>query len=127
MYSYRLTVSTYKYGFATNKFHNFILIQPLPLATGIGPEMMVFEDGEFVRTGSSDFNKYLLRPETVESYFYHWRLTHDQKYREWGWQAALVFCFNFSLSISSFNVSRLSVYRKYRTYSLKNFGGQFLV
>ncbi len=27
---------------------------------------------------------YLLRPETVESYFVLWRLTHDQKYRDWG-------------------------------------------
>lgn len=29
---------------------------------------------------------YLLRPETVESYFIMWRLTHDQKYRDWGWE-----------------------------------------
>merc|ERR1712013_77613 len=29
---------------------------------------------------------YLLRPETVESYFVLWRLTKDLKYREWGWQ-----------------------------------------
>ena len=28
---------------------------------------------------------YLLRPETVESIFYMWRYTHDEKYREWGW------------------------------------------
>uniref|UniRef100_A0A2D4HPA9 alpha-1,2-Mannosidase n=4 Tax=Colubroidea TaxID=34989 RepID=A0A2D4HPA9_MICLE len=30
---------------------------------------------------------YILRPEVVESYFYLWRLTHDPKYREWGWEA----------------------------------------
>lgn len=29
---------------------------------------------------------YLLRPETVESIFYMWRITHDQKYRDWGWE-----------------------------------------
>ena len=29
---------------------------------------------------------YILRPETVESYFLLWRLTKDPKYREWGWQ-----------------------------------------
>ena len=29
----------------------------------------------------------MLRPETVESYFIMWRITHDQKYRDWGWQA----------------------------------------
>ena len=27
----------------------------------------------------------ILRPETVESYFYLWRITKDQKYRDWGW------------------------------------------
>ncbi|KUI62267.1 Mannosyl-oligosaccharide 1,2-alpha-mannosidase [Cytospora mali] len=27
----------------------------------------------------------LQRPETVESLFYMWRITGDQKYREWGW------------------------------------------
>ena len=30
---------------------------------------------------------YILRPETFESYFIMWRLTHDQKYRDWGWDA----------------------------------------
>ncbi|XP_011410113.1 PREDICTED: mannosyl-oligosaccharide 1,2-alpha-mannosidase IA-like [Amphimedon queenslandica] len=30
--------------------------------------------------------KYILRPETVESYFYLWRLTRDPMYREWGWE-----------------------------------------
>ncbi|KAJ3085971.1 mannosyl-oligosaccharide alpha-1,2-mannosidase, partial [Quaeritorhiza haematococci] len=28
----------------------------------------------------------LLRPETVESLFYMWRITGDEKYREWGWK-----------------------------------------
>ena len=28
----------------------------------------------------------MLRPETVESYFIMWRVTHHQKYRNWGWQ-----------------------------------------
>lgn len=30
---------------------------------------------------------YILRPETIESYFILWRLTHDQKYRDWAWDA----------------------------------------
>jgi mannosyl-oligosaccharide alpha-1,2-mannosidase len=33
-------------------------------------------------------NKYILRPEVVETYFYLWRLTHDQKYRDWAWEVA---------------------------------------
>jgi len=28
----------------------------------------------------------LQRPETVETLFYMWRITGDQKYREWGWE-----------------------------------------
>ena len=28
----------------------------------------------------------LQRPETVESLFYMWRITGDEKYREWGWR-----------------------------------------
>ena len=31
-------------------------------------------------------SKNVLRPETVESLFYMWRVTGDVKYREWGWQ-----------------------------------------
>ena len=33
---------------------------------------------------------YLLRPETVESIFVMWRLTHDQMYRDWGWKVVQV-------------------------------------
>ena len=28
----------------------------------------------------------LQRPETVESFFYMWRITGEEKYREWGWE-----------------------------------------
>jgi mannosyl-oligosaccharide alpha-1,2-mannosidase len=28
----------------------------------------------------------LLRPETIESFFYLYRYTKDKKYQEWGWQ-----------------------------------------
>jgi mannosyl-oligosaccharide alpha-1,2-mannosidase len=34
--------------------------------------------------------KYILRPETIESYFYMWRLTKEQHYRDWAWEAAMV-------------------------------------
>jgi len=33
-------------------------------------------------------NYYILRPEVVESYFYLWRITKEQKYRDWAWEAA---------------------------------------
>ncbi|KAF3119824.1 hypothetical protein TWF569_003573 [Orbilia oligospora] len=30
---------------------------------------------------------YNLRPEVVESYFYGWRITGEEKYRQWAWEA----------------------------------------
>lgn len=48
-----------------------------------------------VSTGQDDFSDYIIksadthnlqRPETVESLFYMWRITGDEKYREWGWR-----------------------------------------
>ena len=60
------------------------------LATKLGPERFrVNEKGLFSSRGNND-KLYLLRPETVESYFYLWRLTKDQKYREWGWDVVQV-------------------------------------
>lgn len=63
-------------------------------ATHIGPESFSFpstsNDAEAL-TGSN--RVYLMRPETVESYFVLWRATHDNKYREWAWDAIQV-CIN---------------------------------
>jgi len=50
-------------------------------ATKLGPEVIRFDNLYLARDRS-----YLLRPETVESYFILWRLTKDPKYREWGWE-----------------------------------------
>ncbi|XP_039596706.1 mannosyl-oligosaccharide 1,2-alpha-mannosidase IA [Polypterus senegalus] len=55
--------------------------------TKLGPEAFRFDGGaEATATRLSD-RYYILRPEVVESYMYMWRLTHDPKYREWGWEA----------------------------------------
>lgn len=35
-------------------------------------------------TASPSYN--ILRPETVESFFYLWRVTGDPVYQEWGWK-----------------------------------------
>lgn len=35
-------------------------------------------------TASPAYN--ILRPETVESFFYMWRVTGDPMYQEWGWK-----------------------------------------
>ncbi|KAJ3068553.1 Mannosyl-oligosaccharide 1,2-alpha-mannosidase IB [Podochytrium sp. JEL0797] len=50
--------------------------------TGIGPDLV---DGESLKARDPT---YKLRPETVESLFYMWRLTHDPIYRERGWAIA---------------------------------------
>lgn len=56
-------------------------------ATKLGPEAFRFEGhGEAVAMRQNE-KYYILRPETIESYFVMWRLTKDQKYRDWGWEA----------------------------------------
>uniref|UniRef100_A0AAY5EM88 alpha-1,2-Mannosidase n=1 Tax=Electrophorus electricus TaxID=8005 RepID=A0AAY5EM88_ELEEL len=55
--------------------------------TKLGPEAFRFDGGaEATGTRLSD-RYYILRPEVIESYMYMWRLTHDPKYRQWGWEA----------------------------------------
>lgn len=54
-------------------------------ATKLGPEAFRLDAGGKM-TSRNNEKMYLLRPETVETYFVLWRLTHDQKYRDWGWE-----------------------------------------
>ncbi|XP_067639758.1 mannosyl-oligosaccharide alpha-1,2-mannosidase IA [Eurosta solidaginis] len=56
-------------------------------STKLGPEAFRFSDAAEARALKSQEKYYILRPETIESYFVLWRLTHDQKYRDWGWEA----------------------------------------
>ncbi|XP_050424507.1 mannosyl-oligosaccharide alpha-1,2-mannosidase IA [Adelges cooleyi] len=60
-------------------------------ATKLGPEAFRFtENYEAVAVrGTEKYN--ILRPETVESYFVLWRLTHNNKYRDWAWEAVQAF------------------------------------
>lgn len=61
-------------------------IQPFAFA-GLSPEAAVMYDDADVPlelTASPAYN--ILRPETVESFFYMWRVTGDPMYREWGWK-----------------------------------------
>ncbi|WRX27903.1 Glycoside hydrolase family 47 - like 5 [Theobroma cacao] len=71
-------------------------------STGLAPEIAYFHTEEYFEDGLDGGNKSseyvndiiikradrhnLLRPETVESLFVLYRITQDQKYREWGWQ-----------------------------------------
>jgi mannosyl-oligosaccharide alpha-1,2-mannosidase len=53
-------------------------------ATGLGPELVNFVPGQDFHPGA---NHYILRPETVESYFVLYWITGDPIYQEWGWEA----------------------------------------
>ena len=50
--------------------------------TGPGPDFIGHED--YIIKGADSHN--LQRPETAESLFYMWRITGDEKYRNWGWE-----------------------------------------
>ena len=50
-------------------------------------------------TPSPTYN--ILRPETVESFFYLWRVTGDPIYQEWGWRWVLgCVCCKHSMGMS---------------------------
>ena len=55
-----------------------------------GPESFRFErnDMEAMALRSQD-KYYILRPEVIEAYFYLWRITKEEKYRDWAWDAAM--------------------------------------
>jgi len=57
-------------------------------ATGLGPESFQFDSvpREDATSRQSDSKAYRLRPDVVETYLILWRLTQDQKYRDWGWE-----------------------------------------
>lgn len=56
--------------------------------TGIGPEAFRFtQDAEAQPTRMSE-SYYILRPEAIEAWFYLWRVTGNEKYRDWCWEAA---------------------------------------
>ncbi len=57
-------------------------------ASGIAPEWVSVGGTNDFQPGGGGAH-YLLRPETIDSYFYMWRLTKDPKYREWGWEGTL--------------------------------------
>ncbi|KAF3839430.1 hypothetical protein F7725_018147 [Dissostichus mawsoni] len=63
-------------------------------ATKLGPEAFRFDSGGEATATRLNDRYYILRPEVIESYMYMWRLTHDPKYREWGWEAVQDWVFN---------------------------------
>jgi mannosyl-oligosaccharide alpha-1,2-mannosidase len=57
--------------------------------TKLGPESFRFTREVEARAIQPRERYYMLRPEVVESYFYMWRLTKDQRYRDWAWEATM--------------------------------------
>ena len=55
--------------------------------TKLGPEAFRFSDAMEAKALKSNEKYYILRPEVIESHFVMWRLTHDPRYRQWGWEA----------------------------------------
>ena len=45
--------------------------------------------GRVKASGEKEKDKYILRPETAESYFVLWRQSGDPKYRNWGWELVI--------------------------------------
>jgi mannosyl-oligosaccharide alpha-1,2-mannosidase len=58
-------------------------------ATGLGPEEMQFDNPSELSSANSGHRYYILRPEVIESYFYMWRITKDERYRGYAWEAVL--------------------------------------
>jgi mannosyl-oligosaccharide alpha-1,2-mannosidase len=68
--------------------------------TGLSPEIAYFDEGSDVQEYQirpADAHN-LLRPEFVESLFYLYHITGDQKYRTWGWNVSIQLIFNVLIS-----------------------------
>lgn len=59
-------------------------------AVKLAPESFKFMDAVEAKAVKSSEKYYILRPETVESYFTLWRITKNPKYRQWGWEVVQV-------------------------------------
>ncbi|RWS25474.1 alpha 1:2 mannosidase precursor-like protein [Leptotrombidium deliense] len=57
--------------------------------TGVGPEIFLFNNDRQAKARYLTESFYILRPEVVESYFYLWRTTREQKYRDWAWDVVI--------------------------------------
>ncbi|KAH3738470.1 hypothetical protein DPMN_045104, partial [Dreissena polymorpha] len=56
-------------------------------ATKLGPEAFRFDDASEAKAVRQNEKYYILRPEVLETHFYMWRFTREQKYRDWAWEA----------------------------------------
>ena len=77
--------------------------------TGLGPESFRFTDGAEARALKSSEKYYILRPEVVEGWFYMWRFTKDNKYREWAWQMIVV-CLFLHILLFTWKKTKIIIY-----------------
>lgn len=56
-------------------------------AAKLGPEAFRFDGAAEAKAVRQNEKYYILRPEVIETYFYMWRFTKEQKYRDWAWEA----------------------------------------
>jgi len=52
------------------------------MKSGLSPDSVKFEKGQMILAD----NFYLLRPETVETFYILYQVTKDDMYRKWGWE-----------------------------------------
>ncbi|KAI6202446.1 Alpha-1,2-Mannosidase [Aphelenchoides besseyi] len=57
-------------------------------STGLGPEAFRFTNEVEAKAVRDSERYYILRPEVIEGWFILWRVTGEQKYRDWCWAAA---------------------------------------
>uniref|UniRef100_F6GYP4 Uncharacterized protein n=1 Tax=Vitis vinifera TaxID=29760 RepID=F6GYP4_VITVI len=77
-YEMKISHAVLREGILAWTCYNFYQSTPTKLAR----ENYFFHSGQDMSVGTS-WN--ILRPETVESLFYLWRLTGNKTYQEWGW------------------------------------------
>lgn len=58
--------------------------------TKLGPEYFRMDGPTEAVAVRQNEKYYILRPEVLETHFYMYRLTKQQKYRDWGWEAVQV-------------------------------------
>ncbi len=69
--------------YAAKKITEGCVLSYLAMGSGVGPESFTVNNKTGVVPRESVYH---LRPEAIESVFYLWRLTKEQKYRDWGWK-----------------------------------------
>ena len=86
--------------FSANKTYTFSSCQCLIWfsETKLGPEAFRFDGNTEAKSIRQNEKYYILRPEVVETHFYMWRLTKDEKYRDWNWEAVQVKCHRTGLN-----------------------------